>query len=1112
MVNNNQRFKKTKIALAVVLTMGLTACGVDGDEGSVSNTVSQSETTTEVAQNSVGNQQLTGAVTGVVLDTNNVPVVGAKVFLAGVEVTTDGGGVYLFENVAVINVQGADGSADVGSPLLVSIVAENGLSASVTVTPAAQVNNSDDSESTVITSSVHTYIDGFLAQAGTAVIPTITTRTTGYLRDCATGSPLVGGTVVFDFVGLVGEDEDGDLQTVSGTVGSAAFSVMTNDDGMFDVLLPDDSVLNFLVTGYDVTDAAELDNGTTLYTKNEGVDLFLGTTAVCANEFEGAPYVATAPKVVSIDGQMGTAFSEGGLGSTYIYDHDADAATPDASTVHSYALLNDGVVNDFVINFSEAMSADFDLTQARVLVDGDVVADAVVASTDDGASATVTFAEDLAGGSKVDVWFPFWNATDAEDGLYMVGNDDIDYDAVSVTLTGGNASYTHVFFATFEMPTGDGTVVLGPQVTDAVPGADGDTGTSALDVDLAEYSSAFADNIDGVSRASAILSQLNGDSDTATRLIALGDEILGSTLLAGKFQEDLGVVEYDTSGSPGGVVWSPTPEATGGGVAQFEGAAHGDEVTLTPKNGWGDVLSDSTVTVTLQDTIAPTAVLQESYAKGNQLTVSSETYNAEFGAGGEISGVASGEFAIVGTPILFVQPRHLAGQGERGEEFDGLVDDMAGRLSAADETAGAVAADLESTEDLDTTTVHAMYDAAAFTEWEKVSAEIGVAFSENLTAVAAAAPTYSGTAANITGYTVNNDVALNVDDEPSNADLVDFATPDVMSLANDDAGSMLGFEGAYEDSAGNVITEASNANIMMQDAMPPMVVSAKWLGATFVVEFNESVDTNPAVSLTVTDPTDNSLSAGVTLTLNDAARTSATGNEYAMTVPAGLVAIFQDGTNGEFLYDETGDTDEEQHAILNWDMVPDATGNMWSDFTPVGAVPAARWEVSSPRFLAYSDVSEFELASKFLDLDAPTADQVSAFTAIFTFSHAIKTGLEAGVYQDIDLADSSVGTGTANDGNYFEDRADISEFFKLVFADGAELAMPIGTVALFTGDDRIEIDFTAAGLVTLAQPIVVGSTRLVAIDNAAVNGDADSFGGVTSSITGETKILGFIIQ
>ena len=1064
MVNNNQRFKKTKIALAVVLTMGLTACGVDGDEGSVSNTVSQSETTTEVAQNSVGNQQLTGAVTGVVLDTNNVPVVGAKVFLAGVEVTTDGGGVYLFENVAVINVQGADGSADVGSPLLVSIVAENGLSASVTVTPAAQVNNSDDSESTVITSSVHTYIDGFLAQAGTAVIPTITTRTTGYLRDCATGSPLVGGTVVFDFVGLVGEDEDGDLQTVSGTVGSAAFSVMTNDDGMFDVLLPDDSVLNFLVTGYDVTDAAELDNGTTLYTKNEGVDLFLGTTAVCANEFEGAPYVATAPKVVSIDGQMGTAVSEGGLGSTYIYDHDADAETPDASTVHSYALLNDGVVNDFVINFSEAMSADFDLTQARVLVDGDVVADAVVASTDDGASATVTFAEDLAGGSKVDVWFPFWNATDAEDGLYMVGNDDIDYDAVSVTLTGGNASYTHVFFATFEMPTGDGTVVLGPQVTDAVPGADGDTGTSALDVDLAEYSSAFADNIDGVSRASAILSQLNGDSDTATRLIALGDEILGSTLLAGKFQEDLGVVEYDTSGSPGGVVWSPTPEATGGGVAQFEGAAHGDEVTLTPKNGWGDVLSDSTVTVTLQDTIAPTAVLQESYAKGNQLTVSLETYNAEFGAGGEISGVASGEFAIVGTPILFVQPRHL---GERGEEFAGLV-----------------TTDLESTIDLNTT-VHPMYDATSFTAWAKVPAVIGVAFSENLTAVAAAAPTYSGTAANITGYTINNDVTTNVDGDPKNADLVDFATPDVMSLANDDAGSMLGFEGAYEDSAGNVITEASNANIMMQDAMPPMVVSAKWLGATFVVEFNESVDTSVDVSLTVTDPTDNT--SLVTLTLNDAAHTS--GNEYAMTVPAGLTAIFQDGTTDEFLYDETGDTDEEQHAILNWDMVPDATGNMWSDFTPDGAITDNRWEVSSPRFLAYSDVSPFEVSASYSTLPATGTVLNTIFTAEIHFTHALD---ETAGEPIVVLGDSD------GDSTIFTGGIEIDNFFQLEDVDGGGIStFPAGTTAALvptaTGS-YIEIKVAASS------GVIVGTTRIVAL------------GLVKSSITGTTKSINVVIN
>jgi len=1106
MVNNNQRFKKTKIALAVVLTMGLTACGVDGDEGSVSNTVSQSETQTDATQNTVGKQALTGTVMGTVLDTNGVPVEGAAVYLGDMQTTTSAGGSYAFHSVPVVNVV-ASGEVMSGTPLVVSIVAAGHLGATVNVTPGAQVEVSGSGEAN--TTTVQTYVDGFTAQAGTAVLPVIGTPVVGYLRDCATNGPLEGGTVIFDFVSV---NSLPDVAPGTSTTNSAAgtFEVLTDADGMFSILLPNDSALAFLVSGFLSTDTdgdGSTTVGSNITTEDEGVELHLGTTEVCAVDFASED-ITSAPKVVSIDGQMGTAVSEADLGSTYTYDHDADAVTPDVSTEHSYALLNDGVVNDFVINFSEAMSADFDLTQARVLVDGDVDADAVVASTDDGASATVTFAEDLAGGSKVDVWFPFWNATDAEDGLYMVGNDAIDYDAVSVTLTGGNASYAHVFFATFKMPTGDGTVVLGPQVTDAVPGADGDTGTSALDADLAEYSSAFADNIDGVSRASAILSQLNGDSDTATRLIALGDEILGSTLLAGKFQEDLGVVEYDTSGSPGGVVWSPTPDATDDGltefkgVAQFEGAAHGDEVKLTPMNGWGDELSDSTVTVTLQDTIAPTAVLQESYDKGSKLTVTSDTYNAEFGAGGEVSGLESGDFATSGTPILFVQPRHLAGQGERGEEFDGLVDDMAGRLSEADETAGAVAADLESTTDSGTT-VHAMYDAAAFTEWEKVSAEIGVAFSENLTAVADAAPTYSGTAANITGYTINNDVTTNVDGALKNADLVDFATSDVMSLANDDAGSMLGFEGAYADSAGNVITEASNANIMMQDAMPPMVVSAKWLGATFVVEFNESVDTNPAVSLTVTDPTDNSLS--VTLTLNDAARTSATGNEYAMTVPAGLIAIFQDGTNGEFLYDETGDTDEEQHAILNWDMVPDATGNKWSDFTPVGAVPANRWEVSSPRFLAYSDVSEFEVTKAFGGLAATGAQQTAAVTAILTFSHVIDTTTG----QDIKLADDFGGT---PDGVFFENLIDINAYLQIDLGAGAgPIDWPAGTTAAYiptATNSRIEIQMTAAGSASLGVDFIVGTSRITAKDGA----DGDAFGGVTSSITGDSRIINVLID
>ena len=52
-----------------------------------------------------------------------------------------------------------------------------------------------------------------------------------------------------------------------------------------------------------------------------------------------------------------------------------------ALEVLNYAALNQGVVNDFVINFSEEMASTFDMSEARVKVDGDTVLDATVTLT-----------------------------------------------------------------------------------------------------------------------------------------------------------------------------------------------------------------------------------------------------------------------------------------------------------------------------------------------------------------------------------------------------------------------------------------------------------------------------------------------------------------------------------------------------------------------------------------------------------------------------------------------------------------------------------------------------------------------------------------------------------
>jgi len=1163
MVNKTQ-FYKTKVALAVVLSLGLAACGdSDGDEGSTSTSLVEAPIGNT---NTVGNQnELTGTVQGVVVDSNGNPLAGVAVYLGDAETVTNAGGQYVFADVAVTTVSGVnnegDEAIDAASQSLVITIGSSAthLGALVTVTPKAQVNNTggqgqgdatgDAQDGSNSDTTIQTFVSGFTAEAGIAILPALNAGAYGYVRDCATGQRIAATADLFslDFVSVNGD--------VAGTIAGA--NAADNGTQLINsqptVSIDADENGEFMLTGLaanstytlspkkgwslsDVTDSnltvapAPINQFTT---NSEGSSEFLATIEVCPVDFTPED-VSVAPMIASIDGQIGTTELTGDADSTY------------NATVYDYAALNQGVVNDFVINFSEEMASTFDLSEARVKVDGDTVADATVTLSVDGTSATVSFVTDLPEGSKVDVWFPHWNALDANDSLFLVDNAGIDYDAVGIA-TSTKAVYTHAFFCTFNKPSADGDIVLGPQIIDA--DATEDAGEAAL----AAYSSAFADNLVGATEAgatpgSAILSQLNGNADTAARLTALGDEMLTGTPLAGLFDYNYAVVEVDAENSPGGIVYGGTanasqvsaPTAGNSGLATYDGTAHGKTVTLTPQNGFGDTLTAKTQSVTLVDAIAPTTVLQESYRitaagapqAGNGLTITSSTFNARFGNGGEISSPDTGAAATVGNPVIYVQPRHLAGQNERNEEFDVLRADMTGRLSASDITSGAVGTDVTQTtiNDGANTANFPLYDATAFASWAAVPAEIGVAFSENLKA-AAGTPTYTGTSGLVSNFVINNDVDDNVDGTASNVDLIDFDTTDVMALANTDAGSMLGFTGAYSDSVDNVITAESNANVMIQDAMPPMVTAARWTGPTLEVTFNEPVSITASTTIQLWDPTNPTTGAGNTLavTLDPAALAGTatafvqSGNVVTVTLSSAdssaITALFENGTNGEFLYEEDGDTSqEEQHMILSWDNINDATGNKWADFTPAvtgttggledTASAVNRWEVVAPRFLAYNDVGPYTVTTSFSNLNTAPAADADGFTAVITLSHRISVGGPLGHAddgtQDIEVADID------NDGVFFEDVADVNAYFFLDLDGngvdaGAGEDFPAGTSAALihtANNSRIELVIPAVAATS-------GTTRIVA--DTTVDSNADGLNTVNSSITGQKRIIDVVV-
>jgi hypothetical protein len=1116
MVNTTQ-FYKTKVALAVVLSLGLAACGdSEGDAGSTS-TVAGSTTTSDATQNTVANQNaLLSQVTGTVQDTNGNPVVGATVYLAGAETTTNAGGQYVFNDVPVTNVAGVNNEGDesddtVGTPLVITIAAEGHMGATVTVTPEAQVDNTGgtgdaagDGNSNV---TIQTYIDGMTAQAGTAQLPAISKRVYGYLRDCDTNGPLEGGKVAFDFIDVLSGTALSVAPGTSTTNNAAGdYSAVTDADGMFDMMVPADSELKFLVNGYLSTDSdgnaygAPAVNGN-ITTEDEQIDLFLGTTEVCSTAFEEEPGPApAAPFIKSIAGQIGTSELAGDVNSTYTFlgDHDDDAGTADTTALEilNYAALNQGVVNDFVINFSEEMASTFDMSEARVKVDGDSVLDATVTLSADGKSVTVTFADDLPEGSKVDVWFPYWLATDANDALFLVNNTGIGYDAVAVETT-SKALYAHAFFCTFEKPVNEATVTLGPQIFDA------DTSEDGASADLASYSTAFQDNIDG----GPAITQLNdGDALSGARLVALA-AARGETVT---IDQDYAVVEYDGSNAAS-LNWSPTPTSTTATTAHYDGTAHGTTVSVTPVNGFGDVISAGKMSVTLVDAIAPTTVLQESYnitdATGprvGQDVVGGTTANAAFGNGGEVSAPGTTATAA-GEPIIHIQPRHLG--GDRNEELDSLTATMSARLTSGEVTALGGTTAAQTAMSVSTIDGHDMpiYDATAYAGWAAVPATIGVAFNENVT-LTTTAPAYSGSTT-LSGYAALNNVAADVDGNVVAVDLVTFETPSVMALSYD-AGADLGFVGSVTDSRSNVST--ANAQVFIQDTMPPMMTAAIWDGDTLELTFNEPVVITAGANINVINPEDPTTPAPSTIAVTTA-NSVVSGNTLTITLQSAentaLALLFNDGANGEFLYNDNGTAAEEQHALIDWDNIADATGNEWSEFNPtlsasnrgLEAAPVAfdtrRWEVVAPRFLAVNEVGIFTYTvatSGYVDT-AVAGDDDGTVTYTISFTHPIELGAVLNPFSTVVNTNPAYNTPALRAGAINASTADangtamINNLFNIdLVNDGADnfviATTPVSATEVHAAfgltADHKTITLTVTGLADQAGAITFGTTTI----------------------------------
>ena len=249
-------FKRSMIsvATAAVLVASFTGCG-DSDDTSTSTTSGVIQTINTP----------TGTVSGYVQSTNGNPIAGLTVSLLGNTTTTNDFGQYSFADIAVSNTVGAD-AATAHNPFTVVIGAsETYLGATVLVTPVAQIN--DTSANTGLgdgeTNPNTLFIDGFNAEAGTAVLPQLTATVKGRLQDNGTGTNVGSTTITFDFItALV---SGGQAAQGAGTATSYAvetYSTNVAADGTFSIEnLPNDAELNIHVASYTVNAIENDTNG-----------------------------------------------------------------------------------------------------------------------------------------------------------------------------------------------------------------------------------------------------------------------------------------------------------------------------------------------------------------------------------------------------------------------------------------------------------------------------------------------------------------------------------------------------------------------------------------------------------------------------------------------------------------------------------------------------------------------------------------------------------------------------------------------------------------------------------------------------------------------------------
>jgi hypothetical protein len=470
----------------------------------------------------------------------------------------------------------------------------------------------------------------------------------------------------------------------------------------------------------------------------------------------------------------------------------------------------------------------------------------------------------------------------------------------------------------------------------------------------------------------------------------------------------------------------------------------------------------TTDTVTLEDNIPPSTVLQSAFSIGNSVVAEA---NSGAGAGLVISGELNENS---GVPIFEITPGLLGvvNGGTNSLEVSDLIDDNLG---------------------------DGLYTAASYTNWTPTRT-MGIAMSENIEFADAGllADLVDGVSADQWG--IVNDVTSNDQNVIGSVDLVTFKT-DVQQLSLSQNKKIVNFKGVFQDNAENVMPDDNGSKILLIDRIPPMVTSSRYnvsddeLTAVLTVTFNEAIKPETFVNVELGNGQQlpgfgedgfNISSDKKTVTL-----TFSTFNGLGVLNNPDLPSAIS-----------RADAFENFGGVLSTLEVEDSEGNSWGDYTnSVGNFGGQSVALNhgAPLLVAQDETDEFTLSV----LSAgffPTVTGGDSFTIEYTFTNPITapilSSVTGGVDDDNDGIDDSIISGLT--GIFGLDL--VSELFTLSNSNG--LTIDNGGSSVELASDKI-----------LRVRVTLFGDEMISLGNSATMSITEGFANIIRSRYDSNDIL-----